>query len=129
MGLFFSSDSPKKDDHHISTHGDIERRMISHNTHGNVASKGVHQRKREAREHRRRRARPSRNRAVFGKAYHAPSGAVQPAHRRRRNKALSAQHDIPSAKKRHLRGKSLKAAGFVSDVIQASFKNKLMFGF
>lgn len=128
MGNFFSAPTPR-DDHKISTHEAIERRMITHNTHGNVASKGVKRRAREAKEHRRRGRQPSRNRAVFAQAHHAPKGAIQPPHRRRRNAAHHAQHQIPSAKKMHKREMALKAADFASDVAQAAFANKLMFGF
>jgi hypothetical protein len=129
MGGLFSSARPKRlDDHAISTHKAIERRMISHNTHGNVASIGVHKKGRRARRHRERQMVPSRTRSVISGPTHGPRGAVQPPHRIRRNAAHHAM-SIPSAKKQHKRrDTALKTLGFLSDVSQAAFKNKLMFG-
>jgi|GEM_PF-4845404 len=128
MGGYISS--KKQVDDHVVTgkHKQIERRMISHNTHANVASKGVLQRRRQAKKFQRRKTMPSRNRSVYMGAHHAPKGAARPAHRVRRDANHTAS-STPSARKRHKREASAwKAVHFGSDVLQATAKNKWMFG-
>lgn len=84
-----------KEEHHDRV---LERKMVSHNTQGNMASDGIHQRIKAHRRDKQRRGKHAVSRNIPIPLHHPPQGA----HRVRRNTDYRAT-TVPSIRKQRLR--------------------------